>query len=135
MAGAENLDLFDFPSISTAVMIKYVPFIISARKHREELHTQIMLCQKPAYWSYIHLSPSVLVDKAPSYRLGEIKVETGEVLAVWSILFDSASWHLAIAGHTRSSGTVSPSLGTWQHSKLQSIWRTGQDRGGQVVGP
>ena len=39
-----------------------------------------------------------LVDKAPSHRIGENGFETGKVHAVWSVLLDSASWHLAIEG-------------------------------------
>ena len=50
------------------------------------------------------------MDRVPSYRLNEGEFETGKVHAVWSVLFDSASWHLTIEGHVGTLGTPSPSL-------------------------
>ena len=38
---------------------------------------------------------------APSYRFGESVFDTRKVHAVWSVLFDSASWHLAIEVYDR----------------------------------
>ena len=62
------------------------------------------------YTSALHILASLprrLVDKAPSYRLVMSGFETGKAHAAWSVLFDSASWHLVVEGHARPRGTMS----------------------------
>ena len=60
----------------------------------------------------VHVLPRVAQLRTP----GESGFETGKMHAIWPVLFDSGSWHLAIEGHARPWGTVSP-LSALRHGK------------------
>ena len=57
--------------------------------------------------------PRCLVDKAPGCRLGEKGFKTGKAFAVWFVLLDSASSHLAVEGHAGPRGARSNLSGLW----------------------
>ena len=59
--------------------------------------------------TYIYIPHFGLVDKAPSYRLDENELKNVKMHVVWSVLFDSVSWHLTIEGNASPRGIVSPS--------------------------